>query len=191
MICRSFGSVLLVLGQRRFGRCFVAHWGLGNSNKIHQITLSSDSIRSHNHGQLILQYKMNNSFDFDYQMRRLSIRCCSSIPLPPTSLSSSLMSFSSVKSQQFEHDCSRFAATTPLSSSNCLSTSHIANKWRIGNQGWGSGGLLRSRCVNNLLPLGDSLSSASDDRVILLRRIPSYEARPNADWGYFVDTPSR
>jgi hypothetical protein len=134
---------------------------------------------------------MNNSFDFDYQMRGLSIGSSGSIPPPPAILSASVMSFSSAESHEFEHDCSRFAAMTPASSFNFLSASHYATERRMVNQGWGSGGLSRSRCVNNLSSLGDSFSSASDNSDGSSRQIPSYEAGPNAGWGYFVDTPSK
>jgi hypothetical protein len=138
-----------------------------------------------------MNIKMNNSFDFNYQMRRLSVGSSGSIPPPPASLSASVMSFSSAESHEFEHDCSRFAAMTPASSFNFLSASHYATERRMVNQGWGSGGLSRSRCVNNLSSLGDSFSSASDNSDGSSRQIPSYEAGPNAGWGYFVDTPSR
>jgi hypothetical protein len=134
---------------------------------------------------------MNNSSAFDHQMRMLSIGSSGSIPPPPASLSASMMSFSSAESQEFEHDCCRFAAITPTSSLNLLSSIHHATARRMGNQEWGSGGLSRSRCVNNLSSLGDSFSSASDNSVGSSRQIPSYEAGPNAGWGYFVDTPSR
>ena len=135
---------------------------------------------------------MQNSFDFDYQMRRLSIGSSDSVPPPPASLCSSMMSFTSADLQEFEHDCSRFPTVMPSPSSKFLSTSHFANARRTGNQVWGSGGLSRSRCVNNLSSLGDSFSSASENSVGSSIRISSYEAvPPNAGWGYFVDTPSR
>ncbi len=140
---------------------------------------------------IIFQFKMNNSFDFDYQMRRLSIGSSDSVPPPPASLSASKMSFSSAESQKFEHDCSRFAAMTPAPSFNFLSSSHYATERRMCNQGRGSGGLSRSRCVNDFSSLGNSFSSASDNSVGSSRQTPSYDAVPSAGWGYFVDTPSR
>ena len=144
---------------------------------------------------------MNDSFEVDYQMRRLSIASRNITPPSPASLSSSMTSFfSSTDSQEFEHDCSRFDAMMPAPSSNSLSSSHYATDQRMGL----SRGFSRSRCVSNLSSLGDSLSSASDSSVDSYslssasdssvgssRQIPSYEAGPNAGWVCFVDAPSR
>ena len=131
---------------------------------------------------------MNDSFDVDYQMRRISITSRNITPPSPASLSSSMTSFfSSADSQEFDHDCSRFDAMTPAPSSNSLSSSHYATEQRMGL----SRGFSRSRCVSNLSSLGDSFSSTSDSSVGSSRQIPSYKAGPNAGWVCFVDAPSR
>ena len=131
---------------------------------------------------------MNDSFDVDYQMRRISIASRNNTPPSPASLSSSMTSFfSSADSQEFDHDCSRFDAMTPAPSSNSLSSSHYATEQRMGL----SRGFSRSRCVSNLSSLGDSFSSTSDSSVGSSRQIPSYKAGPNAGWVCFVDAPSR
>ncbi|KAL3822556.1 hypothetical protein ACHAXA_007667 [Cyclostephanos tholiformis] len=125
---------------------------------------------------------MNNTFDFDFHMRRLAIESSDSIPHPPASLSESMMRFTSPEPQEFEYDCSRFVAMTPASSFD------FSSERRMGGRGWGSSGLSRSRCVNNLSSLGNSFSYTSDSCVSSSRQVSS---EPNAGWGYFVDTPSR
>ncbi|KAL3762030.1 hypothetical protein ACHAWU_002126 [Discostella pseudostelligera] len=128
-----------------------------------------------------------HSFEFVYQMKRLSIDSNDSMPSPPEMLSLSMMSSSTADSQEYELDCSRFASMMQTPSFQSSSTHQRTIEHRMSNESWGSSGLSRSRCVHNLSALG---SATAADVSCSSRKIPSYESSPNVGWGYFVDTPS-
>ena len=128
-----------------------------------------------------------NSFEFAYQMKRLSIDSNGSMPSPPDMLPLSMMSSSTADSQEFELDCSQFATLMPPPSLQSSSLHQNSIDRRMSNVSLGSSGFSRSRCVRNLSALG---SASSADVSCTPRKIPSYASTPNVGWGYFVDTLS-
>jgi hypothetical protein len=128
-----------------------------------------------------------HSFEFVYQMKRLSIDSIDSMLSPPEVLSLSMMSSSTADSQEYELDCSRFASMMQTPSFQSSSAHQHSIERRMSNERWGSSGLSRNRCVHNLSALG---SASAADVSCSSRKIPSYESTPNVGWGYFVDTPS-